>query len=39
LFEKDYVQEPVKTVRGRVISEEQVASDELENYIVDWEDL
>ena len=39
LFEKDFVQEPVKTVRGRVISEEMVNQDELEDYIVDWEDL
>lgn len=38
LFEKKYF--PIKTtVKGRVISEEMVSEEKLEDYIVEWEDL
>ncbi len=39
LFEKNFKQEPVKTVRDRVISEEMINIEDLENHIVDWDDL
>lgn len=38
LFEKNF--SPIKTtVKGRVISENMVSEDELEDHIIEWEDL
>ena len=39
LFDKNYVQQPLKPIKGRVVSESEVTFSELEDHIVDWEDL
>ena len=39
LFDANYKQQPLKSIKGRVVSETEVNSADLEDYIVDWEDL
>ena len=39
LFDKEYQSQPLKSLRGRVVSELNVDEKNLENYIVDWDDI
>ena len=39
LFDANYKQQPLKSIKGRVVSETEVNFADLEDYIVDWEDL
>lgn len=39
LFDKDYKPQPLKPLKGRVVSENEVNQLDMENYIVDWDDL
>ncbi len=39
LFDENYKEQPLKPLKGRTVSELDVKDEELEDYIVDWEDL
>ena len=39
LFEKNYQRAELKSLRGRVVPQDQVNEEDLEDYIVDWDDL
>ncbi|MBQ9270803.1 MAG: YcgN family cysteine cluster protein [Alphaproteobacteria bacterium] len=39
LFDAAYKQQPLKSIKGRVVSESEVQFADLEDHIVDWEDL
>ena len=39
LFDSSYREKPTPTIKGRVVSEKDINADEIEDYIVEWEDL
>jgi hypothetical protein len=39
LFDKNYRKQPLKSLQGRVVSQQDVDENDLENYIVDWDDI
>ena len=39
LFDADYEDKPTPSLKNRVVSELNIAAEEIENYIVDWDDL
>ena len=39
LFDKNYKPQPLKSLQGRVVSQQDVDENDLENYIVDWDDI
>jgi len=39
LFDKNYKEQPLKSLKGRTVSELDVKDEELEDHIVYWEDL
>ncbi len=39
LFDTNYKDKPTPSIKGRVISEKDVKAEDIEDYIVDWEDL
>ena len=39
LFDENYKERPLKPLKGRTVSELDVKPEDLEDYIVDWEDL
>lgn len=39
LFDKNYRPQPLKSLQGRVVSQQDVDEKDLENYIVDWDDI
>lgn len=39
LFDKNYKLQPLQSLQGRVVSELNVNENDLENYIVDWDDI
>lgn len=39
LFDKNFKAEALKSLQGRVVSEKDINENDLENYIVDWEDI
>ena len=39
LFDENYKEQPLKPLKGRTVSELDVKPEDLEDYIVDWDDL
>ena len=39
LFDKNYKPQPLKPLNGRTVCETDVDENDLENYIVDWDDI
>jgi len=39
LFDNTYKKQPLKSLQGRVVSEADVDENDLEDYIVDWDDI
>lgn len=39
LFDKNYKEQPLKPLKGRTVSELDVKPEDLEDYVVDWDDL
>ncbi len=39
LFDANYKDKPTPSIKGRVVSEKNVKAEDIEDYIVDWEDL
>lgn len=39
LFDTNYKDKPTPSIKGRVVSEKNVKAEDIEDYIVDWEDL
>ena len=39
LFDPQYTEKPTPSLKGRVISETEIDENQIEDYIVDWEDL
>lgn len=39
LFDENYKERPLKPLKGRTVSELDVKPEDLEDYIVDWDDL
>lgn len=39
LFDHTYKKQPLKSLQGRVVSETDVDENDLEDYIVDWDDI